>query len=305
MKKRRQHYVWQHYLQAWTKRGKIACLRDGGTFFTSTVNVAVQRDFYRLKELNVADMHFLGEICLKTCLPELRPLHEGWISTFTRVFEFKRRYEALVGQDPEAARMFDEAINNLEEELHSQIESESIWHLECLRNRELSFFADSDQAAGFLHFLCVQYMRTDKIRANTIEALRTAGIESENVWGVMAHIFATNIGYYLFTSRNKIKMTILETSAGSELITSDQPVINVRALDVPFNMPPEELELYYPVSPTTALLLQADHPEGGTDTRILNPADVANYNNAMFRLAYSQVFALDERILRSIREGNE
>ena len=39
MKKRKQHYVWEHYLQAWTIDDKIWCQMGDRRFNTSTENV--------------------------------------------------------------------------------------------------------------------------------------------------------------------------------------------------------------------------------------------------------------------------
>lgn len=293
--------MWQHYLKAWTRGGRIACLRDGHIFRTNTCNIAVKADFYRLKELTASDIQFLEELWIKRCPPELRSVQQGWIATFQTIFDLKRRCEALEGLGPKADRLIDEAINNVEEELHSRIESESVPQLEALRNRDLGFLASDDEFAGFLHFLCVQYMRTDKIRANTLEAVGSfPGFDVAKAWGVMAHIFATSMSYRLFMERNHLKITVVEAGEGSELITSDQPVINTRAVGLPLGTAVDELELYYPVSPAVGLVLEAHHPVGGTHRRTLNPKEAAGYNDAMFRLAHTQVFASDEELLRSI-----
>ncbi|MFI5396908.1 MAG: DUF4238 domain-containing protein [Candidatus Binatia bacterium] len=298
MKKRRHHYVWQHYLKAWTTGGTIACLRDGRLFRSSTSNLAVETDFYRLKELTDSDLRLIEEVCIKRCLPELRSLQAGWISIFTSIFDLKRRYEAVVGHLPDAVRAFDDAISNLEEDLHSQIESESIPQLQALRNRDLTFLASEDEFAGFLHFLCVQYLRTNKVRSDALEAVRgVPGVEAERAWGVMAHIFATNISYRLFTSRDRLRITILQASEGGELVTSDQPVINMHAVGLPLGTQVDELAFYYPVSPTTGLLLEAEKPEGGTHRRVLNPREVNDSNHAMFQQAHTQVFACSEELL--------
>jgi hypothetical protein len=64
MKKRRHHYVWQHYLRAWTVENQIACLRDGRTFRTGTTTVAVEKDFYRLQDVTEGDLRFLEAFLL-------------------------------------------------------------------------------------------------------------------------------------------------------------------------------------------------------------------------------------------------
>ena len=53
-KKKKHHYVWQHYLTAWARDGEqVWCLRKGGEPFRShTLNIGQQRYFYRLREMS-------------------------------------------------------------------------------------------------------------------------------------------------------------------------------------------------------------------------------------------------------------
>jgi hypothetical protein len=304
VKKRRQHYVWQHYLKAWTKRGRIACLRDGRIFRTNTSNIAVEANFYRLKELTTSDIQFIEEQWIKTCAPELRSVQQGWIFLFKAIFDLKRCSEAFGRLRPKVDHRIDMAINNLEEEFHSRIESESVPQLEALRKGDLDFLASDDEFVGFLHFLCLQYLRTANIRAKVLEAVGSIPrFDVARAWGVMRHVFATSICYRMFMERDLLKITVMEAGEGSEFITSDQPVINMHAVGLPLGAAVDELELYYPVSPTVGLVLEAHHPVGGKHRRTLNPIEAAKYNDAIFRLAHTQVFASDEKLLRSIHEA--
>ena len=56
--KRAHHYVWRHYLEAWEVDGRLCCLRDGKAKPINAVNLAVEKDFYRLPELNEAELQF-------------------------------------------------------------------------------------------------------------------------------------------------------------------------------------------------------------------------------------------------------
>lgn len=48
-KKRRHHYVWQYYLKAWAEDERIFAMRGDRVFGTGTTDVAVVKDFYRVK----------------------------------------------------------------------------------------------------------------------------------------------------------------------------------------------------------------------------------------------------------------
>ena len=65
MKKRKHHYVWEHYLDAWATDGQIWCRRADKYFPTSTENVGQRRDFYRLKELSDGDVAFVERLIMR------------------------------------------------------------------------------------------------------------------------------------------------------------------------------------------------------------------------------------------------
>lgn len=58
--KYKQHYVFQRYLSAWTTNNQLWCNRNGKKFSTGTINVAQQRDFYRIMDLNEDEKKFLS-----------------------------------------------------------------------------------------------------------------------------------------------------------------------------------------------------------------------------------------------------
>ncbi|MGC4064853.1 MAG: DUF4238 domain-containing protein [Polyangiaceae bacterium] len=79
-KKRRQHYVWRHYLEAWTTEGTLWCRREGKVFEASPQNVAHERYFYRLREMSEADLEFVRTLLIRPLeQPKLRTFAEGWI----------------------------------------------------------------------------------------------------------------------------------------------------------------------------------------------------------------------------------
>jgi hypothetical protein len=54
--KRRHHHVWQRYLKSWTTNRAIWCLQNGRIFSTGTLNIAVEKDFYKLHKLTREDI---------------------------------------------------------------------------------------------------------------------------------------------------------------------------------------------------------------------------------------------------------
>lgn len=71
MKKRKQHYIWRYYLNAWATDEQIFCLRENKIFKTNLMNIGNIRDFYRLKELSNQDIEILNLLILKVLDPNL------------------------------------------------------------------------------------------------------------------------------------------------------------------------------------------------------------------------------------------
>lgn len=203
------------------------------------------------------------------------------------------------------SELFDIAANNVEEDLHAVIEHNAVKYLDALRAERLELVTDDDNAlAEFLHFLCVQYTRTKNLRSKVLGAFEgqdTFGANVENCWGLMSHVLATNLGYGLFVRKAELDFFILRTPAEAAFITSDQPVINTKAVEAPDNTEAEELELFYPLSPRQALLIDGVAKTGTRGKRDLSTEEVARYNRLMFAGASEFMFANSEAQLNRAR----
>ncbi len=311
MKKRRHHYVWQYYLKAWATGGRVACLRRGKVFSSGTSTLAVETDFYRIRELTAMDLVVINGLLGKAA-PMLQSLHQGWVKTFTGLSALRRELEGAGSVSDDARCALDEAENNLEEDLHAKIESGAIPYLDALRRDETDFLASGDDWPKFAHYLAVQYMRTKKIRSASIAAVSAVsatpipGFDAERAWGVLSHIFATNISHALVSRRADHQITILEAHHGAEFVTSDQPAINLLALGKAPHEEVKDLELYYPVSPSRALLIEVDKGSGArVGRRSISDAETWHYNETAHLLAHEQTFATDEDVLRRLSAAAE
>jgi len=299
MKKRRHHFVWQHYLDPWTIEGQIACYRAGRVFRTNTSNIGVVTDFYRLRELTEHDVNIVRLIIVDQSPPESRDIHENWLSIFTLAFRLRRLYAAGSRVDKGLEQYLDEALSNTEEDLHARIEDDGAEFLRALRTGDAKFFDTLEGFSRFIYFLCVQYMRTKKIRTAVLAAMgRPMGLNAPNAWGVMSHMFATNMGASFVGQRQDFRITVLRAPAGIEFITTDQPVINTRAANK--RSPSEivdDVEFYYPVAPSLAVLV-GDEKNGQRLEHVdLTATEVAHYNRLMLQAAHEQVYSLNENIL--------
>jgi hypothetical protein len=309
MKKRRHHVVWRHYLGAWATNGTVACLQGRRIFRASTSNVGVEKDFYRLKAMTDADLEFVHEVIAKSPAGA-ETSHLGWVSFFTDLVKLKSLYDTHGNKSPETEVAFDEAFGNLEEDLHERIEAGAIPHLKALRDRDVTFLSERGAFAKFIFFLCVQQFRTRKLSsAAELRDPQFPDFDLARAWPVLRFIFASNVGSVFFRYREEVRVTLLEADHETRLITGDQPVINVHAIGLAPGQLPEHPALYYPVSPSTAVVVSLQPTNTWPARLTLSGKEADKYNRAIANAAFAQIFAADEQTLRDIisdefNEGN-
>jgi len=303
-KKRRQHHVWKYYLKTWTTKGRLHAMRAGRIFRSSPDNVANIRDFYRLQEMSPVDLDFVWRFAVEGSAPHLREVAAGWIEPFVAPFEMRRLYENSGHRNEDFEKQIDITLNNLEEDLHAKIEVLGRPHLDELRRGETSFMDDDEAFVHFCWFMASQQMRTPVMMNVSQGAL--AGFPGVNVhacWGLLRTIFSSNIGAGLNRRREKLKTTFLDAGSGMEFITGDQPVFNVRADGA---QEPNELALFYPLSPKLAVVLDFDSDARAAERRTATDEEVRNLNRRLFNWSGGVVYGASAGALESAaRPGEE
>ena len=286
---RRQHHVWRSYLEAWATNGKIWCLQDGrdGIFNPNVINVAVQRDFYKLHTLTDADVQAI-RLFFKDSHPEAKQITENFIFMFGWAGRLK---ELLPAAPPAVASYLDKYIITAEEDFHAELEGNITPIFEAIRRKDLSFYGDPDLCGRFTHFLSLQHLRTKGIREKLFakNPEMPSRISMERCWNVIYHSAAANIGGSLLVERDKRPLILLENDTSIPFITGDQPTVNLLA--APEGEMPRLLAFYYPVSPQLAVILdEADEPTGFQPGPV-STDQVERLNSEMQRVAHKQVFA--------------
>ena len=181
-KKKNQHYVWRHYLRQWTQNDKIYCLRNGKIFESNLMGVAQQRYFYKLKELTLADCAFIKKLAIDPSPKELQQVHFTLLNLFTLIFRLKEDQTSKGNINKELSKEIDIAINNIEEDYHANIEANAIEYIESILKEDIGFYS-SDNCIDFIYYICVQYMRTNKIKSNVITTLsKYKSIDMPKTW---------------------------------------------------------------------------------------------------------------------------
>lgn len=307
VKKRKQHYVWRHYLDAWTTEGQLWCQMDGRRFQSGTNGVANSRDFYRLKEISPEDLAIVDLLVVQKSAPHLREIHHRWMLTFQSIFEMKRAYETSSKKNDEIEQRLDVTINNLEEDLHAHIEQQAIPLLKQLVDGKEIALKDPEKFAVLATFVAFQYMRTPKLMRASIEASTAVSELKFNIdaaWGLMRTMYATNIGAGIFQRHGTLRATFLESHPTVDFITSDQPTINVHARSRGPQESATDLVLYYPLSPRRALLLAFDAVATIVERRALSEAETHEYNRVLFEMSEMQIYgAREQELVSASRES--
>ncbi len=261
-------------------------------FKSGLMGVGQEKYFYKLNELSNEEILFLKALLEKDQRPMIRQLNHGWIDFFNKVFEIKNQINQRGISDPEIDDMLDVMICNVEEDLHCNIESEGGIFLDKLYRKDVSFYEDDDELISFIFFICQQYFRTQKINNNMRESLGSfKGFNLDAMWPVLRHTSATSVGFSLYQDRAKFRPILIENTSKFPFITGDQPIINTHAVGLELEEIPEELEFYYPLTPSLAFLL-TDNPKYQGETLIsASEADVIKYNACIHQQSGRQVYA--------------
>jgi hypothetical protein len=293
------------YLEPWAASGQLCCRRAGEVFAASPEKVAKQRDFYRLRDLTSHDVRFVQMLAIDPSPEHLKPLHVNLLKTFAVIPRLKALADAASLEDTAAQAALEEAVNNAEELLHGEIEDSAIGYLRSMLNGDTGFYQDDKEVTGFFFFLCVQCMRTKRGRETTMAAAAKSGLPPnlqfnlDRAWNVLSHIFATNMGWSLYTRRRISRLVLLTNETAIPLITGDQPIINTLANKD--GTPPNELELYYPLSPGLGMLLTQRLEIYRNDRGAMTLADVKHYNGLIVSAAHEQIFSDSWVMMESLR----
>jgi hypothetical protein len=219
--KKIQHYVWRHYLRAWSIKDVIYCMRKNVVFKSSLMNIAHEKYFYKLQELTLIEKDLIRKLAINPSPQFLKPLHENFLRDFTIIFDARNHAKANNAYTDEIEKETEKLIINLEEDYHAAIENIGQKYLQLILEKKIDFFSNQDSRNEFSYYLTTQYMRTKQIR-NSVA--RSVGDKNKfdiiKIWPILSHIFATNMGHSLASSKDH-KIKLLENKSKNSFITGD------------------------------------------------------------------------------------
>ncbi|HYE28769.1 MAG TPA: DUF4238 domain-containing protein [Allosphingosinicella sp.] len=146
----------------------------------------------------------------------------------------------------------------------------------------------------FLDYISHQYFRTAKLRNAMLAIPNPLPHDMSRTWPVEAFIYATNLASSFMRQRREYRIVLLRNKSEVPFITGDQPVINLRGVDV------EEVDLYYPLSPDLAMIFTADRTRYSGDDADLGRIAVESYNHRIYAKSGSQIYGNDPVYLASL-----
>ena len=324
--KHRHHYVFQAYLKSWATKDQIWCCRNREKCFsTNVLNIAQERDFYRIKDLN-ADEEKLVMLILHNQSQEIKTTVKKQMEVYQKPLHWQKAVTAITSAvktsvykdktpPPEIQDLFlqadkfsDSAINNMVEDLYSEDEGELITMIEALKAGNTDFYYHpyhkpnmvfDNTKRAFLFYLCSQHYRTKAAHKRLIDGLNEIlksdmfsqlGINKDNIRPehVTFHIFWFIEGLLSDTlyERNA-HLSILSNQTSTPFLTTDQPVINILADYQDITDMPKDVILYYPLSPTIAITVNDTNKECYI---AISETEVKKYNDMLTAASFELIF---------------
>lgn len=303
--------MWRHYLRAWAEDEKIFCKRNKKVFISNLMGVGLKKNFYRLQELTNDDIFWLNKMIIEPSPEFLQSFHREILNSFQFPFKMIKLLKEKGLSTAEIENQTEILINNAEEKLHGIIEVDAIPYLKSLLEMDTSFFESDEGKMGFLHYIFTQYLRTNKMKTNTIDSFKAdyyfvqgkkpksvqdKELEISRIANVMNHMLTKNMTHFLI--RDNYRIIIIENKSSIPFITCDQPVFNTHAVGKHISSPISDLQLYYPISPQIAILITKDDLISTFKIECFNTKEIDGYNNAVIIESHEQVYGNSEEILK-------
>jgi hypothetical protein len=298
MKKRRHHFVWKDYLTPWLIEGKIFTSQSEKVFNTNPINIGVQTDFYKLKELTPEDIAFIEIVFRNELAGNLGEANRGWLSSFQKAFRLRKSLKQAGISSRDIEDQIDLTIQNAEEDLHFEIESDASRLMAMLREKKCGFFLEQEDRVTFAYYLMNQYFRTKKIEEAWLSAftddVRFNKVNIRNCWAIGRHITSTQTAAGIFNNEN-FRLIPLINNTSISFITGDQPVLNTYTVGKWGREIPSGTQFYYPISPSFAILVSTE--SSSSAEVFLTKEQVWDYNLSIYDVHHEQLYANSAHIL--------
>lgn len=298
---KKQHYVWRHYLSAWKnahddKTVWAGIIEKNSVLKLSLMDIAQSSYFYKLEVLSDDELNFLRKYSL-TLSKNVQSIAYLIIYGY-KLFTQLKNVEHGLDKD------FEHEISKIEmttfETIQSQIELMGKDLLKCNNINDIENLTKKDET-NLLYFLWVQYLRTKAMKDRVVTSLN----EKQNLkniglkcWPFFNLVTALQIVEGMIKD-NSYRFIFVSNIGEIPFITGDQPAINLRGDVKDDNGYAKELELYYPLSPKSAIMIS--FTAGDKFSTIDADSDFAMEKNEKIKEeALYHIIGNEEKVLRDL-----
>lgn len=303
--KKNQHYVPKNYLKSWKAETSVWTLflnkREIET--RNIKSVASGKYFYKLSEISMDQVNFIGKIINETCHESLKILQfQSILGAFVKYSKLKQEF----GKKPSVAEQKELKLleANCFENMHERIENIGQRLIQCKSFNDFeNIFYNAEERLKAITFVMAQYHRTKRMKGK-IESLDIPLLDfsNSNIWTILSFINAQNMA--LQTSCLSARFIFLENNTSEKFLTCDQPVINL-SLEENTQKPIGNC-FYYPISPRYGIIIDSNTTDlvnqgvFSTSTRTLSLNEVKEYNGKIVNNADELIFSNNEHQLIQI-----
>ena len=315
--KKKHHYVWAYYLKQWA-RGKnvwYVSSKGGNIRSDSILGLSQSMHFYKVSALNNDDVEFI-ERFPTTDSEIVQKFHASQLEFFKKIsllINVPSRFEGTE-YEAELKKISEWAASNSLEDTYTAIELKARPIFDELLKGDASCLEQRSNMVAFYNYVAHQLARTKKVKDQTFSRMNKANqdnelwVESaklfEKNWWLIAYNVGINFGHGLVQSAGTSKYMLINNTTKIDFITSDHPVINVHKCvqDPAPESTIDKLDLYYPISPKIAFMLNDSQNYKGLD-KFISEDDVISLNLLMARGSHKNIYGSSEQALKDVRKS--
>lgn len=303
----KQHYVWRRYLSSWQDNPEdnrlwTGLMKQRQVKKLGLKDVAQSRYFYKLEVLTDEELSFLKQY-KEALSKKVRMIADVIISGYEWYSTIKKDIAAgKITMTQAGKHELKKMEANVFESIHSQIENMGDALLICHSSKEIEYLA-VQREYDILFYLMIQYMRT-KVRkdcfANALDERADLQSLADKCWPFFNIVTAMQ-WVEAMAYKQDYRFIFVHNNSDFPFITGDQPAINTRWKEMDEKGNITGLEVYYPISPKTALVLDFTPGDKFCDIDV-DSKYVKDRNKMIKEEAGLYIFANDKNLLKEMME---
>ena len=310
-KKRNHHYIFKRYLENWAKNGEIFYISKTGKISAdSPTGLSRERDFYKLHELTTEDVRYL-KLWIDHGAQRTKDINYALLDSLIKASIYTKTTKTF----PALKDHGEQVQFNIIEDRHSLIERAALPILLNLTSGDINAIKPMESRANFYSFIAHQIMRTKlpkdisialsekRSKENGTPAFHQGHELFQRNWNILSLICSINISFSLLSDDTRDNYALLINNTSTSFITSDRPVNNFHPdeLDKTAFAAPKKLDIFYPLSPTTAFLLLEDRKPQHEVIHITE-SDATYYNQLIAQSSFGTIYANSKENIEKFRK---